>query len=253
MRFLLSLAMLAAAWTAGAQTSSEAILGYYANATAGLFFGGTAGWTFQVTAPITVTELGCLANFFPNNPVAAQVEVGLWAPDGSLLASYSITPGSALFDQSRYGAVAPVALSTNQTYHIGAYFPNDSFSLDVALPSYGGSVAPSPGILLLGTASGSGGFASPMPDDGADGGAYLGPNFLFQPRPSLAIQLGPTNQIRLSWPAVYPGYTLQYKLGLFGSWANVAFPPATGPFVIGSQFVVYDILGTVPKFYRLVK
>ena len=221
MRFLLSLAMLAAAWTAGAQTSSEAILGYYANATAGLFFGGTAGWTFQVTAPITVTELGCLANFFPNNPVAAQVEVGLWAPDGSLLASNSITPGSALFDQSRYGAVAPVALSTNQTYHIGVYFPNDLFSLDLALPNYGG--------------------------------AYLGPNFLFQPRPSLAIQLGPTNQIRLSWPAVYPGYTLQYKLGLFGSWSNVAFPPATGPFVVGSGFVVYDILGTVPKFYRLVK
>ena len=253
MRFLLSLAILAAAWTAGAQASSEAILGYYANGTAGTFSGGTVGWTFQVAAPITITELGCLANFFPSDPDAAQVEVGLWAPDGSLLASNFINPGSALFDQSRYGAVTSVALSPGQTYQVGIYLPDDPFSFDVAVPSLGGSVSPSSTILLLGTAIGSGGFASPTPDDGADGGAYLGPNFLFQPRPNLAIRLGTTNQLRLSWAAVYPGYTLQYKLGLFGSWSNVAFPPATGPFVIGSEFVVYDILGTVPKFYRLAK
>ena len=253
MRWLLSIAVLVAAWTAGAQGTSEAILSYYAHGAASFFSGGTAGWTFQVAAPITVTELGCLANFFPNNPFAAQVEVGLWAPDGSLLASNSITADSTLLDQSRYEPVTPVTLNSNLTYHVGVYFPDDTFGLDLAFPSYGGSVTPAPEILLLGTASGSSGFTSPAAEPGTAGGAYLGPNFQFQSLPSLAIQLGTTNQLRLSWPAAYPGYTLQYKLGLFGPWSNVAFPPATGVFVIGSEFVVYDPIGQAPKYYRLAK
>ena len=251
MRFLLSIAMLATACTAGAQGTSEAILAYDANV-GDVFYGQTAGWTFQVTAPITVTELGCVASFFTQNPSAALVQVGVWASDGSLLASNSIAPGSTLLDQSRYQAVAPLSLSPGQTYQIGAYYP-DFFSFDTAIPLYGGSVTPAPLILLLGSANGSGGFTSPSTEAETAGGAYLGPNFRFQSQPTLAIRLGTTNQLRLSWPTAYTGYTLQSKLGLFGAWANVAFPPATGPVVIGNDFVVFDILGSVPKFYRLVK
>ena len=253
MRFLLSIAMLTATWTAVAQGASEAILGYDANGASGLF-SGTAGWTFQVTTPITVTELGCLADFFPSNPTAAQVEVGLWAPDGSLLASSSITPGSTLVDQSRYEPVTPPALSPGQIYHIGVYFPDDSFSLDTVVPAvFGGSVTPSPKILLFGTASGTSGFTSPTAEPVGAGGAYLGPNFLFQSQPSLAIRLGTTNQLRLSWPTVFPGFTLQYKLGLAGPWSNVTFPPATTVVVVGAEFVVYDPIGQASKYYRLVK
>jgi hypothetical protein len=253
MRFLLSIAMLAGAWTAVAQGASEAILGYNANGASGLF-SGTAGWTFQVTTPITVTELGCLADFFPSNPTATQVEVGLWAPDGSLLASNSITPGSPLVDQSRYEPVIPLAISPGLTYHIGVYFPGDSFSLDTVVPAvFGGSVTPSPKILLLGTASGTSGFTSPTAEPVGVGGAYLGPNLLFQSQPNLAIRLGTTNQLRLSWPTVFPGYSLQYELGLAGSWANVTFPPATTVVVVGTEFVVYDPIGPSPKYYRLVK
>ena len=75
--------------------------------------------------------------------------------------------------------------------------------------------------------------------------------FDFQPR--LKIQLSTTNQVRISWPTLFSGYTLQYKLGLFGTWTNVAFPPATGVFTIGDEFVVYDPIGPVPKYYRLIK
>ncbi|HOC56422.1 MAG TPA: hypothetical protein PKI20_12440, partial [Verrucomicrobiota bacterium] len=75
--------------------------------------------------------------------------------------------------------------------------------------------------------------------------------FGFQPR--LKIQLSSTNEVRISWSTIFPGYTLQYKLGLFGTWANVAFPPATGVFTIGDEFVVYDPIGPVPKYYRLIK
>ena len=253
MRFLLSIAMLAAVWTAGAQGTSKAILAYDANNVGDVFYSQTAGWTFQVTAPITVTELGCVANFFTQNPSAALVQVGLWASDGSLLASSSITPGSTLLDQSRYEAVAPLSLSPGQTYQIGVYYPDGYFSLDTAVPSLGGSVTPAPLILLLGSASGGGGFASPATETGTAGGAYLGPNFRFQSQPKLAIQLGTTNQLRLSWPAAYLGYALEYKLGLFAPTWNPASPPATGPVVIGNEFVVFDIIGNVPKFYRLVK
>jgi hypothetical protein len=245
--------MLAAAWTAGAQGTSEAILGYDANGYARLFSGRTAGWTFQVSTPITVTELGCLADFFPSNPTATQVEVGLWAPDGSLLASNSINPGSTLVDQSRYESIDPVALNTNLTYQIGVYFPDDTFGLDLALPIFGGSVALSPKILLLGTAKGTSGFTAPAAEPGGAGGAYLGPNFLFQSQPNLVIRLGTTNQLRLSWSTAFPGYTLQYELGIAGSWSNVTFPPATTVVVVGTEFVVYDPIGPSPKYYRLVK
>jgi hypothetical protein len=248
MRFLLSIAMLAAAWTAGAQGTSEAILGYEATI-AGVFSSKTVGWTFQVATTITVTELGCVANFFPNNPAAAQIEVGLWAPDGSLLASNFITPGSTLRDQSRYESVTPLSLSTNQTYHIGVYFPGDHFNLDTVVPIYGGSVTPAPAILLVGTAFGSGGFASPPAEAGTAGGAYLGPNFRFQSLPSLAIRLGTANQVRLSWPTAYPGFTLQSKLGLFGTWANAGLSAG----VVGNEYVALDTIGPLPKYYRLIK
>ena len=250
MRYLLSIAMLATAWTAGAQGTTAAIQAYAANGVVGLFDSQTAGWTFQVAAPITITELGCLADFFPHNPAATQIRVGLWASDGSRLASTSITPGSTLRDQTRYEAVAPLSLTPGQTYQIGAYWAEGLFSLDAAFPLYGGTVTPATTILLLGSALGDGGYTAPLTEAGGDGGAYLGPNFLFQSQPKLAIRLATANQLRLSWPTAYTGYTLQAKLGLFGTWVN-AVTPATLPAIIGNEYVVFDILGSVLKFYRL--
>lgn len=75
--------------------------------------------------------------------------------------------------------------------------------------------------------------------------------YAFQPR--LMIQLWPGNLARISWSTAFPGFTLQLKVGLFGTWANVRFPPATGVFVIGSDFVVYDPIGAQAMYYRLIK
>jgi hypothetical protein len=72
-------------------------------------------------------------------------------------------------------------------------------------------------------------------------------------QPVLQISLASADTVRISWSTAYPGYTLQSKLGLFGTWGSVAFPPATGVFVIGGEFVVYDTIGTVDKYYRLIK
>ena len=68
-------------------------------------------------------------------------------------------------------------------------------------------------------------------------------------RPTLHIQLWPTNQVRLSWSTAYSGYTLQSKAGLTGTWANAGLPVN----VVGTEFVAFDTIGPGPKYYRLIK
>jgi len=181
--------MLAAALTARGQGTSQAILGY-TNAISGVF-NGTAGWTFQVTNAVTVTELGCLASFFfVHNTSATQVRVGLWASDESLLASSDIAPTNTLVDLSLYGSVNPVLLTPGQTYHIGAHYPGGLFGLDVVAPAVGGSVFPSSHIVSLTAAYSPGGFTWPAMELGTLGAAYLGPNFRYIPEPSSFAILG---------------------------------------------------------------
>jgi subtilisin-like proprotein convertase family protein len=67
--------------------------------------------------------------------------------------------------------------------------------------------------------------------------------------PTLHIQLWPTNQVRLSWSTAYPGYTLQSKTSLFGTWADAGLTVT----VIGNEYVAFDTIGSAPKFYRLFK
>ncbi len=71
--------------------------------------------------------------------------------------------------------------------------------------------------------------------------------------PSLTIQPWPTNQVRISWSIAFPGFRLQSKNGLFGTWTDVTYPPASGVFIIGAEYVVFDTVGPGPKFYRLIK
>jgi subtilisin-like proprotein convertase family protein len=75
--------------------------------------------------------------------------------------------------------------------------------------------------------------------------------FSFQPR--LAIDRYGTNQVRISWSTAYPGFTLQFVPDLSSTnWHN-AIPPATVPVVFLNRYVVYDALGPVSKYYRLIK
>jgi len=72
---------------------------------------------------------------------------------------------------------------------------------------------------------------------------------VFSSQPKLTIQFWPGNQVRLSWPTAYPGYTLQSKLGLLGTWASAGLPVN----VVGNEYVAFDNIGPAPKFYRLIK
>ena len=241
------LAALAATCTGFAQQDSEAILDYTASISA--YVDTTVGWTFQSTSALTVTELGCFGNVFDDNPAVSAIQVGLWDHNGSLLASNSITPGSILFDQTRYESVTPVSLDPGQTYHLGVYYSGGSIGLDAAVEAFGDSVSTAVEVQLGASAVASAGFAFPQEVAGTAGSIYAGPNFRFLSQPKLAIQLWPVNQVRLSWPSAYPGYTFQSKLGLFGVWANAGLSVT----MVGNQFVVFDTIGPVPKYYRLFK
>jgi hypothetical protein len=74
-------------------------------------------------------------------------------------------------------------------------------------------------------------------------------NFL----PALAIKLLSGNQVSVSWSTAFPGFTLQSKSGLSGAWSNVALSQPAGILAVGNQFVVYQTVGTTPRFYRLIK
>jgi hypothetical protein len=203
MRFLLAIALLASAWTAGAQGTSQPAIRGYTNAV-GNTFNTTAGWSFQPATNITVTELGCIANFFTQNPSAASVQVGMWTAGGSLILSNSITPGSSNIDQSLYESVTPVVLSPSQTYYVGLYYPSDFFSLDEANPTLGnGGVNRSLDMLGLASAEGTGGFAVPIGGSTpTPNGAFLGPNFRYEggiPEPSACLLLGLGGLLLTAW------------------------------------------------------
>lgn len=65
----------------------------------------------------------------------------------------------------------------------------------------------------------------------------------------LNIQMVPGNQVRISWPFAYPGYTLQSAPSLLGPWTDVLSPVR----IEGAEFAVYDLLGPGPKYYRLYR
>ncbi len=179
MKLLLSMLTLAATWTAYAQGTSEAILNYTSNASG--LAPGTAGWTFQTSAFINVTDLGCFADVFVNNPGITNIEVGLWDQGGNLLASNSVSSSSTLLDQTRYVSITPLLLSPSTTYSIGIYSPGGSIGLDVVSGTGGNTASTSAGITLGQIAFSPAGFAFPSEYPGGPGSLYAGPNFQYQP------------------------------------------------------------------------
>ena len=65
----------------------------------------------------------------------------------------------------------------------------------------------------------------------------------------LQIQLWTGNQVRISWSNAFPYGILQYATTPFGPWFDVNLPPV----LIGTQYVVFDTIGTVPRYYRLIQ
>jgi len=180
---LLQIAALALVSTAIAQGNSEAVQNF-SSSTAGSV-NGTVGWTFTTLNSLSVTGLGAFSYI-----VAGQgsIQVGLWADNGTLLASNTITASSAATNQTRYESIQPVTLVPGNIYHIGAFALGGSILVDVVSPDVGGSVTISPDIHLRGTAeSGTTTFGFPAENTPLDAGIYLAPNFRYSagvPEPS---------------------------------------------------------------------
>jgi hypothetical protein len=219
MKYLLSLAALAATCSGLAQGSSEAILGY-ANSISG-YADTTVGWTFHTTNTFGVTDLGCFAKVFDDNPEVTSVQVGFWDDSGVLLASNSITPASRLFGQTRYEPVTPVLLDPG-TYHLGVYYSGGGIGLDVAASSTGGSVFASPAIQVDGIAfATNGGFEYPPEVAGTAGSIYAGPNFRFQLEPTSPPAV--TNLFHgMPYTNSLPAYSVEYFVVQVPRWASRA-------------------------------
>ena len=219
MKFLLSLAALTVTCNALAQRTSEAILSY-ADSISG-YADTTVGWTFQTTNSFTVTDLGCFAKVFSDNPAITSVQVGLWDDSGLLLASNSITPSSMLFDETRYQPITQARFDPG-TYHLGVYPFGGGISLDVAGPSTGGSVSAFPGFVVTGVAiATNGGFAFPPTVPGTGGSIQAGPNFQFlhqsQNQPTV------TNLYHaIPYTNTLPAYSVEYFVVRVPSWATRA-------------------------------
>src|SRR4051812_40861710 len=149
-RFLLLLPIVC---SNSAPAATEAFQNYLGSV--GGYVNGTAGWTFQVRTDVSVTSLGCLNFLFFNNP--EPIQVGLWSPDGSLLASSAISSTSTLFNQSRYELISPVNLVPDTIYHLGAY----SATGTIIIVGVTGPITMASEIQLRGEAYGIGGFLSP--------------------------------------------------------------------------------------------
>jgi hypothetical protein len=172
-------------WAAHARAASEALLSYQ-NSNFG-FISGTAGFTFQPQVSVSITSLGCF-----NDVVTSQgpISVGLWASDGSLLASASVTTTNVLLNQSRYEPITPLPLSIGATYYIGAFAPSGTISGNFVAPQAGGSAITAPEIQLGLMASATNSiFEFPANTEGVPGGGFMGPNFQFSSIPEPSSQL----------------------------------------------------------------
>jgi hypothetical protein len=69
------------------------------------------------------------------------------------------------------------------------------------------------------------------------------------PGGQLQIQLWTNNQVRISWSSAIVGGILQYADSPFGPWFNANLPVT----LVGPQFVVFDTIGPIPRYYRLLQ
>src|SRR5215469_4064480 len=150
-------------------------------------FNQSVGWEFDVLNPLTVTGLGWWDE--TGNGIPMSHMVGIWAPDGNLLASVLIPAGTAapLDGQFRTVGISALTLTTDTGYIVGGQeFATDSERLacgDGGTCDGPLSVAVDPRIAFFsGTFSQFGGFQRPSIETEAVDGLF-GPSFSVVPVP----------------------------------------------------------------------
>ncbi len=180
--------LLAAIGSAHAQGTTEALSGYTLSS-ASAFLSGTGGWEFQPATDMQVTSLGCLAYLVGPQD---NIQVGLWANGGQLLASASVSAASPLLNFTLYAAINQVFLNAGGTYLIGIYSAS-GLTLNNVTQGSDGSATLTPDLQLLGAAystTATFGYPSTV---GPNNTLLLGPNFQYRPvvpEPSVLALLG---------------------------------------------------------------
>lgn len=174
-------ALVALALSTQAQTTSGiAITG------AGVEFSNSSSWilgySFAVSAPITVTALGIYDS--GSDGLAQSHDIGLWSASQALLAQASIAAGGGtLVDGFRYTTVSPVVLQPGN-YVVGATMGSELYWYD-------GPISTAPEITFIQDQYvSSGGLAFPS-NGGTVSAGYFGANFRYAvPEPSTWVMSG---------------------------------------------------------------
>jgi len=251
--FRLASVSLAAAGAVHGQTTSEAMLNYH-NGDLG-YVHGTAGWTFQTQTNLSVTSLGYLAEYagWLAGWGYESVSVGLWASDGSLLRSCSVTTNSTLVNDTRYEPISAVLLVPGPTYCIGASGVRDGLTyLRVVVPAQGGYATMASQVRLgVGAWALNSIFEFPAPYFDAPGTAFVGPNFQFTfVQPALRLAINVTNHSALL--TISGSSSSQARL----EWVTNA-SDWTAPNVLTTNTVPYSFIdpgssNSAARFYRAV-
>jgi hypothetical protein len=250
MKALFCLFILAVALAAKAQ-GTVALQSYAANY--GGYSLGTAGWSFQPLTNVSITALGCFEYVVTNQP--GPLLVGLWAADGTLLASTTVTTNSTSISAARYEFIDPVLLSTNETYYLGAFATSGSMIVNAFVPigpfDEPGYAVMAPEIEIgMAISSTNMSFEFPGMAIGPSDSAILAPNFQFQDGtvpPVLSI-VPAGNNVLISWSATYTGYALQENCDLnTTNWTTTTNSVAA----VGGQNQVLVTLPAGYNFYRL--
>lgn len=122
-------------------------------------YGVTIGMELEPKADISVTSLGVFDGGSDGPGLETSHDVGLWAANGSLLATATITNTDTLQSGFRYAAVTPVILSAGQKYYLGVYYSNAGDKLVASI------LNPAPFATLTSNSllTGSGGLTFPDP------------------------------------------------------------------------------------------
>ncbi len=130
----------------------------------------TFGWQFTVTSPITVTELGY---YDPNGKLKSNHDVGIFASDGSLLLSTTITAGKYTTEDGFAFVAVPSFTLADGTYVIGG----DSFDSKDPFIFSASSLLPIPEITLGETGLYTFGSTFTLPATNVASATYMGPDF----------------------------------------------------------------------------
>lgn len=145
------------------------------------------GYSFSVDSDIWVTHLGTY-DYGPcgiPDGLAGPQQVGIWALDGTLLASAEIEPLAALQGMFRYSEILPVKLEAGSSYVIatqGVDAPGEGWTTEPPSATLG------LGIMLIEPRFA---FVSPtdaltFPSQSGVGFGYFGPNAIFESVPEPA-------------------------------------------------------------------